>query len=246
MHALPRMVLIFALGLWLMTSHLADPATAAEEEGGQESPTPPAGAVSPYKPPPLGAPRLRIGGGVRGVAGGDAPVVHVLAPQQIGLTVAEQPTLYWHLDKETPHVVEITLSEVGGVSPLARVELAGPVAAGLHPFRLAAQGKRLALGKEYEWFVAVVLDQEQRSQDIIAGGGLQRVALPSGLPERLSGRGAKEAGAIYAGAGLWYDAIDAMVERTDKTPPLAELANQFQTILQQEGINGVQLTPLAN
>lgn len=245
MNILPRMGLLLALGFSLLTAPLANAATAAKENG-QERSQPPAGVVSLYKPPHLGAPRLRMGGGVRGGEGSDAPVIHVLAPEQLGLTTAEQPTLYWHLDKATPHVVEITLNEVGGVSPLARKELTGPVAAGLHAFRLAEQDQRLTIGKEYEWFVAVVLDQEQRSQDIIAGGGLQRVAMPDGLSARLSGLGPQAAGAAYAGAGLWYDALAAMVTGASQAPAPAELANQFQTILQQEGIGGVQLTPPAN
>ena len=204
--------------------------------------TPAAVGLALYKPPMLGAPRLRIGGGVRGTDILDAPVLHVLAPLQTGQTTMEQPVLYWHLDKPTKHEIEITVMAMGGVSPLIREVLAGPVAAGLHAFRLASQDQRLALGKEYEWFVAVILDPSQRSKDIIASGGLSLVAVPPGLQAQLSTARSVEHGLLYAGAGLWYDAINALVEGMDKAPDKTVLSGQFAAILKQEEIAGVGLT----
>jgi hypothetical protein len=179
---------------------------------------------------------------VRGVEVSDGPGVRVLAPLQIGLTIMAQPVLYWHLDQPTPHAMEITVMEVGGVTPLVRESLAGPVAAGLHAFRLAGQNKRLEIGKEYEWFVAVILDPAQRSKDSVASGGLARIAVPIGLPGQLNGARTGEAGLIYARAGLWYDAINALVEGAAGTRDKKVLAGQFTAILQQEEIAGVTLS----
>ena len=214
----------------------------AHAADGNQPHGPASGGLSFYKPPMLGAPKLRVGGGVRGAGGNDAPVVQVIAPQQTGLTTKAEPVLYWHLDKPTPHALEITVMEEGGVSPLVRVMQSGPIAAGLHAFRLTGQGKGLEIGKEYEWFVAVILDPEQRSKDIVASGGLMRVAEPEGLQGKLKAAKADEAGLIYAGAGLWYNAIDALVEGLDKGTDKPALASQFTAILKQEEIAGVPPT----
>lgn len=133
--------------------------------------------------------------------------------------------------------------EEGGVSPLVRRVQAGPIAAGLHAFRLTDQDKRLAIGTEYEWYVAVLLDPAQRSKDIISSGGVMRVALPSAVSEQLHDAKTGEAALVYAGAGLWYDAINAMVEEVASTEDKRGLAGQFSAILQQEEIAGVTLLP---
>ncbi len=208
----------------------------------RSTPPPANPGLALYKPPMLGAPKLRVGGGVRGTEGLDAPVLQVLAPLQSGQTTMEKPVLYWHLDKPTKHALEITVMAEGEVAPLVRELQPGPVAAGLHAFRLAGHDKTLAVGKEYEWFVAVILDPAQRSKDIIASGGLLRIAMPPGLQGQLATAKSGESGLIYAGAGLWYDAIDALVEGQDKAADKTTLGPQFSAILRQEEIPGISLT----
>src|SRR5512134_1193228 len=53
-----------------------------------------------YKPPLRGAPRGRIGGGTRGT-GLDSLALSVLAPDHSGLTIREQPSLYWIISNPT-------------------------------------------------------------------------------------------------------------------------------------------------
>lgn len=195
-----------------------------------------------YKPPVLGAPRLRIGGGVRGVGDGGIPLVQVLAPRQAGQTTLAQPTLYWHLDQPTPQAVEITIMAEGAVSPLLREILPGPVAAGLHAFRLSDGGKRLERGVSYSWFVAVIVQPKQRSRDALACGGLLLVEAPEGLAERVGALKVSELAAVYAQAGLWYEAIDALVEGQSEGAEQPGVAAQFASILQQEEITGVPLS----
>ena len=233
-------VLGVLLGLclfWVVGEALAAEPAKSAKPALQEQ----ASGLGLYKPPVLGAPRLRIGGGVRGMGGdGDVPVVQVLAPRQAGQTTLAQPTLYWHLDRATPYAVEITIMAERGVSPLARQILPGPVAGGLHAFRLQEQGKRLELGVDYTWFVAVIVQPQQRSRDALACGGLRLVDPPAGLAEsvRSSVKGTG-LGAVYAKAGLWYEAINALVEVPHEGPGQLGSAAQLAAFLQQEEITGV-------
>jgi len=195
-----------------------------------------------YRPPVLGAPRLRIGGGVRGTGDGGIPLVQVLAPRQAGQTTLAQPTLYWHLDQPTPQAVEITIMAEGAVSPLLREILPGPVAAGLHAFRLTDGDKRLERGVGYNWFVAVIVQPKQRSRDALACGGLLLVEAPVGLAEQVRDLKGSELGTVYARAGLWYEAINALVEGQSEGAGQLRVAAQFASILKQEEITGVPLT----
>src|SRR5271168_697816 len=52
-------------------------------------------AMPHYVPPMRGAPGGRTGGGSRGIKGSDLTIA-VLAPDHVGLTAEDQPTLYWY------------------------------------------------------------------------------------------------------------------------------------------------------
>jgi hypothetical protein len=52
-----------------------------------------------YVPPEIGFPARRMGGGTRGM--GRLASLQILAPDHLGDTTSEQPTLYWYLAEPT-------------------------------------------------------------------------------------------------------------------------------------------------
>ena len=122
-----------------------------------------------YKPPRRGAPRGRVGGGTRG-PGDELPVLSVLAPDHTGLTVQEQPSLFWHLSSSATYPVELTIIDDHSVQPLLARRFSPPILPGVQRVRLADYGFRLLPGVQYQWFVALVVNEDRRSRDIIAGG----------------------------------------------------------------------------
>jgi len=76
-----------------------------------------AGSAPVYTPPQRGAPSRRVGGSSRG-AGDALPAVMILAPDHVGLTTSESPSLYWYLSKPTTVRVEVTLVDEKGETPL--------------------------------------------------------------------------------------------------------------------------------
>lgn len=121
-----------------------------------------------YKPPLRGAPVSRVGGGIPG-PGDNKPSLHVLAPSHTGFTLVEQPDLYWYLSKRAQHPIEIIINDEINVEPMLEFRLNPPIQAGLHRIQLAKHGTRLLPGTTYEWFVSIVTDSEDPSQEIVAG-----------------------------------------------------------------------------
>src|SRR5262245_62215769 len=73
-----------------------------------------------YQPPRgLGAPSAgrRVGGGTRGT-NKSVPILSVLAPGHTGLTIREQPDLYWFASDVVTNAVELTLTLEKGDAPL--------------------------------------------------------------------------------------------------------------------------------
>lgn len=214
---------------------LAGPLATAPAQA-MESPASLLAQASPvYQPPMRGAPQGRVGGATRGAAE-ELPQLDVLAPDHVGLTTAEQPTLYWFISKPVKQKILITLSSEKSIKPVLEVELKQPAAAGINAIRLAEHNVRLEPNVEYEWSVAVVPDAAQRSNDLLASGIIKRVAAPPGLTQKLGGRQGEQTASAYAESGIWYDAIEALSRAIDQQPGNVALRQNRAALLDQVGL----------
>jgi uncharacterized protein DUF928 len=204
---------------------------------GEAQPKPSAAAadVPIYKPPLRGAPRGRVGGGTRGDRR-EMFVLSVLAPDHPGLTVSEQPTLYWFISRQTSAPVELTVVDPRAAEPVLEARVSPPVSPGVHRLSLADHGVRLSPAVPYRWFVAVVADPAHRSKDILAGGTIERVDVPAGLGAKLARAPKAELAFDYAEAGLWYDALAAISDLVEHAPNDQRLRSQRAALMVQVGL----------
>jgi hypothetical protein len=190
-----------------------------------------------YKPPAVGAPIGRVGGGTRGF--GDLPTLGVLAPNHPGLTSQEQPSLYWYLSRLTAAPIELTVTAEQAAIPLLETRLTPPSQPGIQRVRLADYNVRLTPGVRYRWFVALIPDPNNRSQDILAGGVIERTTPSNTLQTQLQQMGTAQAPYLYAESGLWYDAVEAISELIAAAPQDAHLRQQRAMLLEQVGLPDV-------
>jgi len=197
-----------------------------------------AGAASiAYRPPLRGAPLSRVGGGTRSVQAADLQV-EVLAPEHTGLTLREQPVVYWYASGPITTPVEFALVRPNVPEPVLEITLAGPFAAGIHAINLADHGVKLAAETDYEWFVSVVFDPAQRSNDVTAGAGIRLVGPQD--PVRASVDATTTDGAAYAQAGLWYDALASLSAVAERD---AQARTQRAALLEQVGLAQAAAAP---
>jgi len=237
--------LLFALGV-----SAAEPEQKGKEAGdaAQQSATtqelksvdaapPAAGRPVVYKPPNIGKPAQTVGGGSRG-SSDKVPVLFVVVPDHVGQTVSSQPSLFYFIDQvPDPSIrVEFTLLDEDGTEPLVAKILPTPKSAGVHRIRLTDGDAQLQTGTEYEWSVALILDPDQRSKDIVATGWIDRVEGSQNLMARLESDTSRPA-AVYAEEGLWYDAISALSDEIDQNPSDPRLRQQRQDLMRQVGLD---------
>ncbi len=199
--------------------------------------TPPAMAQSVgvgYTPPLRGAPSSasRVGGGTRSLAAWSFELI-VLAPDHVGLTTRRQPTLYWFVSEPIAHPVEFTVVDPQSLATLLELRLPLPVHPGIHAVDLAAHGVSLEPGVIYQWFVAVVADEGQRSADVVAAGEIERVAPPA---ELAAGADVAVQAERFGAAGFWYEALDGLSRRIAAQPGDAGLRAQRAALLEQVGL----------
>lgn len=190
-----------------------------------------------YKPPTVGAPVGRIGGGTRGF--GDLPTLNVLAPNHTGLTSQEQPSLYWYISHPTTVPIELTVTAERAATPLLETRLTPPSQPGIQRVRLADYNVRLAPGVRYHWFVALIPDANYRSQDILAGGSIERTPPSDTLRTQLQRAGKAQTPYLYAESGLWYDTVEAISQLITAAPQDAQLREQRAALLEQVGLPDV-------
>lgn len=190
-----------------------------------------------YKPPMRGAPATRVGGGSR--SAGFALSVNVLAPSETGYTLQEQPTVYWFASSDIDRPVELTVISTASLreaaKPALEITLQPPIAKGVHALRLADHGVRLQPGVEYQWFVAVVRNPAQRSNDVLAGGTIKRVA-DDAVRSRVEQSAQAQRPAVYAEAGIWYDAIDQLSKQIGAERGNRQLREQRAALLEEVGL----------
>lgn len=188
-----------------------------------------------YTPPMRGAPASRVGGGSRGV-GDNLPKLLVLAPDHTGITVSEQPVLYWYVSKPSVAHFEVTVINDQMVEPIVSKDFELPASSGIQSLRLADFGVKLKKGIEYRWYVSLITDPDQRSNDIIASGTIQRIDPSPELRAKLSGADKASIPKIYAESGIWYNALASVSDLIDEKPGDPILREERADLLEAVGL----------
>jgi hypothetical protein len=177
-------------------------------------------------------PKSATGGAPRGER-----VITLLAPRHVGLTTQAQPTLYWRLAQPIAGPVEIALTESGQKEPAWRVALPSSPGVGLHAVRLNEYQIRLRRGVRYEWSIEAAPPPGSRDEPTLARAAIRRIDAPAQLTGRLRHAPSQEAVFIYADAGVWYDALNAISQAISAHPDANTLRAQRAALLSQIGLS---------
>ncbi|WP_447970020.1 DUF928 domain-containing protein [Nitrospira sp. M1] len=186
-----------------------------------------------YKPPKgIGAPGGRVGGGTRGDDMALA-MLFAMVPDHLGLTIKEQPSLYWYLSKSAPYKMVLTVNHEDYIKPVLELTLADDGVPGIHTICLRDHNVKLELNKEYQWFVELVVDQDSPSKNLVAGGYIKRIVPPETLLAELRNAEPQEVTSVYSEAGLWYDAFDSISDLIERAPENPEYPKGRVYLLEQ-------------
>jgi hypothetical protein len=243
-------LLAFAMALTAPIVTAAEPDPKSEKaESASEAPTTELEPVSAAPPPSLrllyvapdrGKPVKPTGGATRG-SNKKVPLMFALTPDHVGQTISAQPSLFWYIER-TPDAsmgIEFVLFDQDSNEPEVETVLAAPSHAGIQRIRLADYGVELKPGAEYEWSVALIVDPEKRSKDVVVTGWIDRIEHSGKLAARLESEGGARTASIYAEEGLWYDSFAALSDQIDGNPEDANLRSQRVDVLRQVGLKEV-------
>jgi len=230
--------LTLLLGL-ILSMGLCDPATTlavsdqpvvAQSGPTEDEPLP------VYTPPKKLTPRARVGGGLRGTDGND-PVLVALVPDHVGLTVKKSPVLNWFLSKKTTYQLKFTLIDIQSVRPLHEGVIPTPSDAGIQSIHLADWNLALEPDVQYRWYISAIRNPDSPSQDIVAGGMIERCEFSTCLVEMEVDLTCNRHSVMRnALRGFWYDAMACLCELIDSKPSDQALRRQRAALLNQIGL----------
>src|SRR5574341_915445 len=192
-----------------------------------------------YTPPKKLTPRARVGGTLRGTEGKDPEIV-ALVPDHVGLTVKQTPTLNWFLSKPTTYQIQFTINSIQQIQPIYEGTLPTPKQEGVQSIDLKALGIMLEPNVQYRWFVSARRNAASHSEDIVAGGVIERCEINDCLITVGTVLGCDlQSVTINAKNGLWYDAMACLCSLIDAAPADSSLKRRRAELLRQVGLHGV-------
>ncbi len=166
-------------------------------------------------------------------------MISLLAPDHVGFTLHEQPVLFWFTPTNHNLIYEFTLIADSAETPAVETKLPTPARSGIQQIRLADYNVKLLPGERYQWSVALVMDPEEPSANVVAKGAIERVNRDK-LEHPLSSDVSKaDAPRRYAEAGVWYDALMAISDLMQFNPADTGLRQQRASLLEQGGLGEV-------
>lgn len=233
-----RYVLTLGLSLLLTVSGMhildaADKATTVKTDQQDDLQLP------VYTPPKKLTPRARVGGALRGTDGNEPELV-ALVPDHVGLTVKQTPTLNWYLSKPTNYPLRFTLNDTQKITPVYEGPLPIPTQAGIQSIDLKALRLTLESNVQYRWFVSARRNPDSYSEDIVAGGMIERCEFSECLTvTTVKVTCDRESVRTNAMVGFWYDAMGCVCSLIQQEPNDPSLRRLRAALLRQVGLNGV-------
>jgi len=160
----------------------------------------------------------------------------VLAPDEIGVTTQEQPSLFWFQSKPADAKFELTLLQDNKIKPILQVLVERSTKAGIQRLKLSEHGAKLTPGVEYQWVVALVTDPNNRSSDLVASGVIKRVEPAADLKGKIAKATPASLAGVYAEAGIWYDALAVLSDQIEAQPENKSLREARSDLLRQVGL----------
>lgn len=183
-------------------------------------------------------PGRRVGGGSRGECMSSDTLVALSPKNHLIETISTTPTLYFSMPAfEDPLLVEFVLKNKAGDIIADKLFETG-TSGGLQGLNLANHISPLDVGEEYEWYVSVLCNPNNRAQDLVVHGWMRHVSLDANEPS-LENLSVVQQVASYQSRGLWHDAITLLAQSQIQGLNPAETTPLWSDLLEEEGLHQV-------
>ncbi|WP_166482142.1 DUF928 domain-containing protein [Scytonema sp. UIC 10036] len=231
-------------------------------------------AITFTPPPNQGAPRQATGGASRGnlftpVSGKGAPrqatggasrvgndydnvFIKVKSPTSLiallpetfyGTTVSERPTILVYVPPSNAEEAVFSLKdEAGKMQYQMKIPVAGKF--GVIAVKLPVHAPALAVGKNYQWFLALKVNGQLSPSTPYVDGWVQRIQPNAELATVMQQKDALKQAAALGKNGVWYDCVATLATLRTAQPANAILTKQWTELLSSVSLKEIATVPL--
>jgi hypothetical protein len=224
---------LLLMSAWLGLS-AGQPGTALANHTGQSVRVSPLLSLN-FEPPDRGAPGESRDAGSRPLCEPpDKPFTAIAPAQNWGETTSQNPTFWLYIPYEAGDV-DLYLRDEQTQEEVFRHTFEVTGGAGIHGFTLPASAPELEADKLYAWQLDFVCNPETGTK-FRTTGMITRRPLAYDLEAALAEANPQEQAALYAEAGLWYDALEIVADLHQQYPDDQSIADDWASLLEHPSV----------
>lgn len=196
---------------------------------------------SPGKP----APSQSVGGASRGECFSENRTIDyksLLPKQEVGLTIAERPTLFVYVPQTSAEQVLLTIRNGEDNSIHYRTYLPLTVNGGVVSITIPEDSPALELEKDYIWSLQIVCHEDDPAHPETIGW-IRRVTIENTSVSPTEPASLEKVSEL-AYEGIWYDALSNLASLRQAQPEDQVLISDWQELLTSAGLDDLATQPL--
>jgi Domain of Unknown Function (DUF928) len=206
-----------------------------------------------FKPPGDRAPRTSAGGASRDTSACgiirskpvEENVTPLLPESNIGLTLAEHPTIFIYVPETRAKVAFISVQDTSD-NNIYQDYLDLPEKSGIVQIKLPTVSPGLKIDQKYRWSLAMICTQALEPDSPFVSGWIHRVSVGNTLNNSQNSTVGLDSVIELAASGLWYDTLSTLAELRRSQPNNQILATSWQDLLNSVGLSAIANKPVIN
>jgi len=173
---------------------------------------------------------------------GPAALIALLPQSFYGTTVSERPTVMVYIPASNAQEAIFSLKdETGKTQHQMTIAVAGKT--GAIAIKLPADAPALAVGKNYQWFLALKTDGQLSPSTPYVDGWIQRIQLNSELAKAMQQQDALKRATAFGKQGVWYDCLATLAALYAEQPNNATIVKQWEELLTSVNLKEIAAAP---
>jgi Domain of Unknown Function (DUF928). len=175
---------------------------------------------------------------------GKIDVVALMPNTNMGLTVAEKPTVFFRVSKTSVQEAKFNLLNEKGNTIIYDKTIPLNNTGDVMSFTLPADAPALEVGKEYQWELVINCDPDDPNGNPRVQSAIKRVQPSPTLVSKLAQANPSDRPFLYAEEGIWIDALSTLAKLRVANPNNSELKEEWTTLLTSAGLQELATAPL--
>ncbi|BDA70104.1 unknown protein [Calothrix sp. PCC 7716] len=172
-----------------------------------------------------------------------AALIGLMPQSYYGTTVSERPSVMVYLPASNAEEAVFSIKdEAGNMHHQMTIPVAGK--SGVIAVKLPADAPALALGKNYQWFLALKVDGKLSPSTPYVDGWIQRIQPSAELATAMQQKNLLKQAEALGKNGVWYDCIATMAGLRTAQPENVTIINQWEELLSSVGLKEIVTAPL--